>query len=437
MRPEERRALTLAACGAGALLFRYVRWWEAIALLSVAVAFAAFGVPRLAGSRVSDSLAELHTPRVVYPLVLLVLVIILPDRLDIVAATWGVLAAGHGIAATGLRARGPRLPWNREKSVAATAAAILCGGAAAAFLCWWCRPAIVPPPYPWFSTWAPIAAALVAGAAATLPIRLQHDITMTAAAAATMWAVSLVSEDLARDALVALGPLLPFAAVVNVAAALGGWMAGAVSRSGAAAGALVGTLIASCAGWGGWTLLIVMYALVVIASRAGSRRKSVLDIAEPNGGRRGAASAVANTGLAAAAAVLAVLTYARTPALVACAAALIAGGADSIASEAGKAWGRRTFLLPGLREVRPGAPGGVSMAGTAAQVVSACALATLAAWLGLIPIHAALPVALGAIAGSMVESALGATLEPAGIVNSHFLNVINTAVAIVVALQFL
>jgi uncharacterized membrane protein len=47
-----------------------------------------------------------------------------------------------------------------------------------------------------------------------------------------------------------------------------------------------------------------------------------------------------------------------------------------------------------------------------------------------------LAVIIGATAGALVESALGATLEGPGILNNDMLNFINTAVAAAVALAF-
>jgi uncharacterized protein (TIGR00297 family) len=432
---DHGRSLALVALGIGALLLRFIRWWEVIALLSAAVALAAFAVPRLrASERVTDALAEFHTPRIAYPLALLILVVVLPDRLDIVAGAWGILAASNGMAPAQASA-GRRVPWNRDSSVSAAIGAMVCGGAAGAFLCWWCRPAIVPPPYPWFSIGAPIAAAIVAAGAATVPIRLQRNFTVAAVAASVLWALSLVSEDLARAAATTARAALPLATAVNVAAAAVGWLSGAVSRSGAIAGAAVGTLVAVSVGWPGWQFLTVMFGLVVLASRAGLRRKTRLGIAEANRGRRGAASAVANTVVATVAAALAVLTYATGPALIAFVAALVAGGADSMASEIGKAWGWRTFLVPSFREVPPGTPGAISLAGTAAGIASAFLLTGFAVWLGLVPAGTLLPIVVGTAVGSLVESALGATLEPPGILNSHVLNVLNTAAAALVAVK--
>jgi uncharacterized protein (TIGR00297 family) len=166
----------------------------------------------------------------------------------------------------------------------------------------------------------------------------------------------------------------------------------------------------------------------------GLKRKTLLGIAEERGGRRGAANAFANTGVAAIAALMSVLTYARDPALVAFAAALAAGGSDTVASEIGKAWGKRTYLVPTFRRVSPGTSGAISAEGTAAGLVGALALAAIAAALHIVPVSAIVAVVGGATVGAMIESALGATLEAPGILNNDLLNFLNTATAAMVAL---
>ena len=78
-------------------------------------------------------------------------------------------------------------------------------------------------------------------------------------------------------------------------------------------------------------------------SRLGLRRKTLLGIAEERGGRRGAGNAIANTGVAAdRGAAVGADVRARRRRSLAFVAALAAGGSDTIASEIGKAWGRRT-----------------------------------------------------------------------------------------------
>jgi uncharacterized protein (TIGR00297 family) len=164
------------------------------------------------------------------------------------------------------------------------------------------------------------------------------------------------------------------------------------------------------------------------------KKKAVLGIAEERGGRRGGGNAFANTGLAAIAAVAAAATPFREAALMAFVAALATGGADTVASEIGKAWGGKTCLPTTLSAVRPGTPGAVSLEGSAAGILGALALAGCGALLGLIPAWTVWAVVAGAIAGSAVESALAATLESARIVNNDVLNFINTATGAMVAI---
>ncbi|MDQ3419097.1 MAG: DUF92 domain-containing protein, partial [Acidobacteriota bacterium] len=145
--------------------------------------------------------------------------------------------------------------------------------------------------------------------------------------------------------------------------------------------------------------------------------------------------AFANTGVSAFAALMAVLTYARDPALLAFTAALVAGASDTVSSEIGKAWGRRTFLLTTMRRVPPGTSGAMSLEGTLAGLGSAVLL-TLAAWgLGLVTLSSVWVVVAAATVGALVESALGATIEERGVVNNDVLNFINTSVAAFVAIK--
>src|SRR4029450_13689766 len=95
------------------------------------------------------------------------------------------------------------------------------------------------------------------------------------------------------------------------------------------------------------------------------------------GGRRGAGNAIANCGVAAIAAIVALTTPYTAQALIAPLPARSAGGSDTVASEIGKAWGRSPFLVTTLSRVRPGTPGAMSLEGTAAGILAALALAAV------------------------------------------------------------
>ena len=180
-------------------------------------------------------------------------------------------------------------------------------------------------------------------------------------------------------------------------------------------------------------MLFAAFAAASISSKLGWERKSLLGIAEERGGRRGPGNAIANCGLASCAAVLALSSPYRDLALLVIVTALAAGGSDTVASEVGKAWGRRTFLVTRFSSVKPGTPGAISLEGTAAGLIAALALSAVGLAAGLIPSHYIWLSTIGATVGAFAESALGATLEGPGILNNDMLNFINTLVAAGVA----
>ena len=293
---------------------------------------------------------------------------------------------------------------------------------------------MTPTPDVWFSIAAPLAAALVAAFVETIPTRLDDNLSVPASAAAVLWALSLVREELVGPALAAVGQSILPATVANVAVAWLGHRLGMVTSAGALTGAIIGIAIAVTTGWPGWVLLLATFLAASLSSRLGLRRKTLLGIAEERGGRRGPGNAIANTGFAAVAAILSVLSGGRDQALLAFGAALAAGGSDTIASEIGKAWGRHTYLVTTFRRVAPGTSGAVSLEGTVAGIAGACLLAAIAVLVGLIPSVALIAVVAGATIGSLAESVLGATLEAPGILNNDMLNFLNTAVAAAAAI---
>jgi uncharacterized protein (TIGR00297 family) len=434
---EDARKLVHIGFGVCALLLRYITWWEAALVASTALAFNILVMPRV-GQRIyrpADHARRFTSGVVLYPLAVLLLILLFPDRLDIAAAAWGILAVGDGMSCViGKRFGRRRIPWNREKSIAGSAALFLLGGAAGAALAWWCRPHVMPPPYMWYSLGAPFAAALVAAFVETIPVRLDDNLSVPASAAAVLWALSIVSEDLVHSFAAQAAQLALTATAVNVVVAWFAYRAGSVTKAGAIAGAVIGIVIAVSTGAAGWFLLGATFAAASISSKLGVRRKTLLGIAEERGGRRGAGNAIANTGFAAAAAWLSSVTYAHDHALVAFAAALVAAGSDTVASEIGKAWGESTYLVPTLRRVKPGTSGGISLEGTAAGIASAALLGGLAVLLGIVPPVALVPIVLGATIASYAESLFGATLEGPGILNNDLLNFINTAVAAYLAI---
>jgi uncharacterized protein (TIGR00297 family) len=435
---ETARQLLHVSMGGFALLLRYLPWALAVTLAAAALLFNAFVLPRLAGRlyRPGDRQRTLHGI-LYYPIAVLALLLLFPHNLALVAAAWGILAAGDGFATIAGRAiGGPRWPWNRDKTVAGSVALAVAGWAAGAFLLWWCQAVAPAPMSRLFLLAAPLAAAVAAAAFESLPIRLDDNLSVGLSAGAVLWLLGLASVAGLNATFPLMLSRLPAAVALNAVVAWAGYRARTVSVSGAVTGALIGVTIYAALGWPGWGLLMVTFIAASMASRMGLQRKTLLGIAEERGGRRGPANALANTGVATIAAALAVTTAHPERAVWAFAAALAAGGSDTIASEIGKAWGRTTWLVTSLKRVPPGTPGAMSMEGTAAGIVGALLLAAIAVALGLVPYVALAPIVIAATAGALVESAMGATLEAPGILNNDMLNFINTSVAALVALAF-
>jgi uncharacterized protein (TIGR00297 family) len=458
MHSESARQWVHIGSGLFALLLRVLTWWQAAALATSALVFNAVVLRRVGGRRLYRPVDEARgfpLGILLYPLAVLLLILLFPSRLDIVAAAWAILALGDGTAtlagraavlnakaakgdlaadAAGLALASP-LPWNPDKTIAGTAAFIVCGGLGGVAFAWWVRPAVTPLPPMAFAIVAPLVAAIAAGFVETIPVRLDDNVSVPATAAAALWLASLIDAGAWTTSRGAVTAAVPWAIGVNAATAWLGYRAKTVSRSGAVGGFCVGTLIYLGGGGGAWLLLFATFLAASITSRLGLQRKIVLGIAEERGGRRGAGNAIANCGVAAAAAIAAVTTPHTSAALVALVASLAAGGSDTVASEVGKAWGRSTFLVTSFSRVTPGTPGAMSLEGTAAGLTAAFALAAVGVAAGLIPASAVLSIVVAATAGALVESALGATLEGPGILNNDMLNFINTAVAAGIALR--
>lgn len=431
---EGRRQFLHMAMGGFALLLRYLTWWQAAGLAASALAFNMFMLPAIGKALYRPSDARFAAGIILYPLAVLLLVICFPARPDIVAAAWGILAAGDGMATlAGKRMPIARLPWNADKSVGGLLAFVLCGGAAAVALAMWTAPSVTPVPGFLFLIMAPVAAAIVAGFVETIPVGLDDNLRVPAAAAIVLGSAAVIDPERAR-VLFGHAGFFVVPVLANLAVAIAGWLARTVTLPGAMVGFVIGVAVWAGAGWQGWVLLLCAFATAVVTTKLGAKRKALLGIGEDRGGRRGAGNAIANTGLAAWLAAVAALSIYRDAALAAFAGALVAGASDTVASEIGKAYGRRTWLVTTFRPVPPGTSGALSSEGTAAGAAAALLLSMIAAALGLIPKTLVVPIAGAAVAAGLIESVLGSTLEPRGLLNNDLLNFILTAAAAVMTI---
>ncbi|MGE3274658.1 MAG: DUF92 domain-containing protein [Vicinamibacterales bacterium] len=433
---ETGRQIVHVAMVGFAFALRWLSWPQAAGLALVALAFNYLLLPRLAPAimRETDH-ATARAGILFYPLAVLALVLVFRERLELAAAAWGVMAAGDGFATlVGTTIGGPALPWNREKTWSGFGGFVVTGTAAAVVLWTFVGQDLASPPHPAVVLWGSLAAGLIAGLVETIPVRLDDNLSVPAAAGAAMW---VAAESVRWPLSAGWADQIAIGLALNVVVGLAAWARGKVTSGGALTGIGLGTLVYLGGGLAGWLVLGMSFLVTVISTKAGHARKHALGIAEERGGRRGAANVLANCLVGAVGAWLSAAGGGAWPGWaggIVLVTGLAAGGSDSVASEIGKAFGGTPRLLPGLRAVTPGTPGAISVAGTCAGMIAAAVIALPAVALSLLPLAAVPLVVLASTTGAVVESLLATHLEHRQVLNNDLLNVLNTAAAAAVAL---
>jgi uncharacterized protein (TIGR00297 family) len=185
----------------------------------------------------------------------------------------------------------------------------------------------------------------------------------------------------------------------------------ALDRSGALAACVVGTATYGALGLPGAAVLLAFFVTSVGLSRVGKTRKRDLLIDVDKTGARDGAQVLANGGIAAVCALGALWIDARLA--VAFAGAFAAATADTWGTEIGTLVRGKPHSILTLRPIATGLSGGVTIAGTFAEIAGACLITTIA-----VATHAtagnvrvAIAIALGGIAGALADSILGASVQ--------------------------
>lgn len=247
-----------------------------------------------------------------------------------------------------------------------------------------------------------------------------------------------------------LTPLSPWAVGVLLNTALLGIAWGLPKKLLTPAGYLhawgLGVLVWGALGWRGYAVVMIYFLLGSVVTRVGMDRKLAAGIAEGRSGVRGpenvwgsalvgALCALALVGLS-----LGFATGEADPWPPLLALAYVSSFstklADTTASEVGKAYGKRTFLITTLQPVPPGTEGAVSLEGTLAGLVGALAIALTGWGVGLIPIWGMGVCLVAAFIATNLESVIGATLQSQlPWLTNEVVNIINTAIGALLALM--
>jgi uncharacterized protein (TIGR00297 family) len=382
-----RKALHIAF-GFGALSLRFLPWTVAAGVCIAAVIGNWLLLHRLFGTRVARHERGYDAGIVLYPLAVLVLIVVFRERLAIAAAGWAIMAFGDGFATlAGKNIRGPRLPWNEEKSWSGFLAFVAFGFVGAEVM------------WLFVAGNAPLnvitITVVLCAIAESLPLNVDDNLIVPLVGGisfAMLLAMRQVPE-----------PRLDVTwLIVNTVLALLGYATKSVDVSGLIGGWLLGAIILV---FGGWQLYLVLLAFFIVGTamtKTGFRRKAKRGLAQEKGGRRGVSHAFSNTGVAA---ILAIAFAATSQPMFwfAAVAALATAAADTTASEVGQLVGRRTFLPLTLKPVPVGTEGAISLEGTLAGLV--CGF--LVALVGTRDLHLVALITAAAFLGSYVESLAG------------------------------
>ena len=208
----------------------------------------------------------------------------------------------------------------------------------------------------------------------------------------------------------------------------------AVTDGGALMGAVIAFLLMNAAGLWAFPPLLAVFLLTLLATRWRAEYKRSIGAAERGGGRN-AGQVLANLGAAGLCALAASFFPRHSGALLVAAMAVLAeAAADTVSSEVGQAAAAQPRMILGFQSAPPGTNGAVSLAGSFAGVIAACAVAWTAAMCGVVGWRWIPVVAAAGAAGMIFDSMLGASLENRGKMGNDAVNFVSTIFAADLAL---
>ncbi len=200
---------------------------------------------------------------------------------------------------------------------------------------------------------------------------------------------------------------------------------------------LLGVIVWGCLGWQGYGVVMFYFLVGSGVTRIGLERKEAEGIAEKRSGQRGPENV---WGSALTATLCALLTLIFTSdwsslLILGYVASFSTKLADTTASEVGKAYGQRTFLITSLQPVPRGTEGAVSLEGTIAGIVASLLIALVAWGFGMISLGGIGLCAIAAFVATNIESVIGATLQSRwSWLTNEVVNIINTLIGALLAM---
>lgn len=208
---------------------------------------------------------------------------------------------------------------------------------------------------------------------------------------------------------------------------------------------VLGVVVWGTLGWAGYAVVMFYFLVGSGVTRIGMAEKEAAGIAEKRGGARGPenvwGSAAAGTACALG---FWAVTKLGSDGGASIWASLFALGyvasfatklSDTTASEVGKAYGKRTFLITTLKPVSRGTEGAVSLEGTLAGAGASLLIAMVGFAVGMNSALGIVICAIAAFIATNAESVIGATVQDQfDWMTNELVNVINTVIGAGVAI---
>jgi uncharacterized protein (TIGR00297 family) len=208
-------------------------------------------------------------------------------------------------------------------------------------------------------------------------------------------------------------PLVQFITGTGLGAAISllAWRLRMLTISGAIATFLLAVIVFGIGGWK-WTLpILTFFVLSSILSRLSKKKKPSYDALFEKSGTRDAGQVAANGGIAGTLILSFYITGDETIYFLYLA-SLAVVTADTWGTETGVLSGMQPRSILGLRSVPPGTSGGITAAGSAAGALGAAlVILSAAAFIPQYWLHSLAPLVLVGMAGSVIDSLLGATVQ--------------------------
>jgi uncharacterized protein (TIGR00297 family) len=208
-------------------------------------------------------------------------------------------------------------------------------------------------------------------------------------------------------------PQLLYGFLLAIVVAFAAYRAHSLSRSGALAATLIGTIIFGLGGWQWAVILLIFFVSSSLLSRLFSKRKSKLNEKFDKGSQRDASQVLANGGIAALFAGLHFFLPSAIWPWLAFTASLAAVNADTWATELGVLNPTPPRLITTGQPVEKGTSGGISLYGTLAALAGSGLVAACAQLVrpvpGILLIFSL--TTLAGLLGALFDSYLGATIQ--------------------------